>query len=345
MGHRSEVVSLPVQRIRAALQAMAHSPEAIDEILKGVGITFANVTDPGFIFPVAALGPISANLTRIIGPGWFLNLPLLWSPETQSLLGIASRAAPDFRTALAVFCEHFETMWPFGAWSMAINSTEARMSFVRAPDLVQNGWEMLEPLSALNFQTLGRTVTGEGTRRFCYDFPGPPPAYANKLERLLDGTVRWHQPILTARIPADLLSATSMTADAATFGVLLAQLRRSAQAVGKSAELIDQVRQVLSSVTEGQVTSAQVAVKLRISRSTLDRRLREQHSSFRELLNESLQERFMALVGQPRMNADVLALRLGYHDAAGLQRACRRWFGKSYGQLRRESRQPMPESG
>ena len=336
MNAENQFLSLPSQRIRAALRAIPRATDFIDKVLDGTGITPKDCDDPAFEFPLAALEAISVNLSRLVGPGWFLKVPALWSAETQSVLGTAMRSAPDLRTSLDVFAEFFALLWPLGTWRLEASRDGIHLTFARSPNLFSNGWEMLEPISALNFQTSVRTAVGQLADQVVYEFSSAPPPYREALEEILTGSVRWNRMRQQVIVPNHLLDCTSNTADAITFAAVISLLRRQLQLKDEAVNVADQVRQMLAATNFGQISQSEVAQRLRLSGSTLERRLRKQGVTFRELLDESLRDRLLSLIKAPYVTADSLAQRLGYYDTSGLQRACKRLLGKTYGQLRRD---------
>nr|MBX2801249.1 helix-turn-helix domain-containing protein [Myxococcales bacterium] len=92
----------------------------------------------------------------------------------------------------------------------------------------------------------------------------------------------------------------------------------------------DAVRQVITAtLARGEATQAATAKRLGVSQRTLRRRLAEEDSSFRALLDEVRYACARTYLDQDRLSSTEMALLLGFADASTLYRAFRRWHGTS----------------
>lgn len=79
----------------------------------------------------------------------------------------------------------------------------------------------------------------------------------------------------------------------------------------------------------GEFTPMQTARALGMHERTLQRRLREEGSSFEKIKDEARREWAEALLVQPSVSLSQIALMLGYADPSAFSRSCRRWFGEA----------------
>ncbi|MBR0799162.1 AraC family transcriptional regulator [Bradyrhizobium jicamae] len=97
----------------------------------------------------------------------------------------------------------------------------------------------------------------------------------------------------------------------------------------------DQVKVVLKrSLASGRPELSDVARDLGLSDRTLQRRITEEGTSFRELLLEARQELGRQLLSDPSAEIDEVACLLGYQDASSFYRAFRYWEGVTPGRWR-----------
>lgn len=90
----------------------------------------------------------------------------------------------------------------------------------------------------------------------------------------------------------------------------------------------EQVKVVLKrSLASGRPELSDVARDLGLSERTLQRRITEEGTSFRELLVEARQELGRQLLSDPSAEIDEVACLLGYQDASSFYRAFRYWEG------------------
>ena len=330
-------ILLPTQHARTALMAFNNSPEMLQRILAGSGLTIDRLSGPGFTFPMSALWPIADNLASVFGPSWFLDVPLLWSLEVQSEYGLAIRSASDFGGALDVLAEFGHVRWPIGRADGRITRSHYMLKFTPSVRFNQNNWQMITALIALNFQTTTQSIIGDDIARLEYRMAGSPPPYERQFAEKVKGTLSWNHDQLAFLAPADLLQRVPRMANDATFAAMVGTLREQAMAKHHVRSVSMIVQQALTAVTRGQASAGEIADKIGLSRRTMERRLEDEGTSFRKLAEASLRDRFEMLVADPGLSSAAIAERLGYHDASSLQRACRRWFGKPFRAVRHDT--------
>lgn len=328
--------TLPTQHFRMALRMFASNPAVVDALLQGSGVRVEDIEDPSFALPIAALWPIWDNATAQFGVGWFLNLPILWSVEVQSEFGLAMRSAPNLGAAIDVVERFWHVRWPIGRATIIRNDDGYRLSFKRFAAHSDQNWDMGKSLAALNFATTAKAIIGERAQEICYDFDGPPPAFASRLEELLAARVSWNHEVSSVFVPHDLLGIVSPLVNSDSYLSMIDALQRRAVMQSNHDSLTTKVNQILDTVERGQLDVVAVAAKLGMSARTLERRLAGEGRSFRQLAAFSFKTRLEALIVLPNTTADTLAEALGYHDGSSLMRACRRHLGKPLSQIRDE---------
>jgi AraC-like DNA-binding protein len=328
--------TLPTQHFRMALRMFAGTPELVNALLQGSGVSVADLENPSFALPISALWPIWDNATAQFGVGWFLNLPILWSVEVQSEFGLAMRSAPNLGAAIDVVERFWHVRWPIGRATIVRNDEGYRLSFKRFAAHSDQNWDMGKSLAALNFATTAKAIVGERAQEICYDFDGQPPAFANKLEDLLAAQVTWNNEVSSVFVPHNLLGLVSPLVSRDSYLSMIDTLQRRAVMQSSHDSLTTKVHQILDDVEHGQLDVMAVAAKLGMSSRTLERRLASEGRSFRQLASYSFKKRLEALIVLPNTTADTLADALGYHDGSSLMRACRRHLGKPLSQIRDE---------
>ncbi len=79
----------------------------------------------------------------------------------------------------------------------------------------------------------------------------------------------------------------------------------------------------------GEFTPEQAAGALGLHARTLQRRLKEEGSSFEKIKDETRREWAETLLSQPALPLTQIADILGYADSSAFTRVCRRWFGEA----------------
>ena len=108
----------------------------------------------------------------------------------------------------------------------------------------------------------------------------------------------------------------------------------------------DRVRGALVDLMPAGRTGAEdVALALGISRSTLQRRLREEETSYQAVLDATRRDMAIRYLTKTTLRADEIANVLAYRDANSFSRSFRRWTGLSPLAFRQEAARRATGSG
>jgi len=163
----------------------------------------------------------------------------------------------------------------------------------------------------------------EATVRFSH----PPRPGCEQVGRLLACEPVFGSAHNELVLPASVLEARMPTADAALFRVLDRQLAERVRATTSASPAADRVRSALSDYLHREGLSIEVVSgMLGLSVRTLQRRLGEEATSFRELVDEVRRSRAVALLEQGASPAE-LSMLLGYTEETAFYRAFKRWTG------------------
>src|SRR5262245_38858195 len=136
----------------------------------------------------------------------------------------------------------------------------------------------------------------------------------------------------------DDLARPVVGADATMTGYLDQLAAQLLAALGGQDSLRDQVRRLLWSALSAGVPDVEVVGRgLGMSPLTLQRRLREEGTTFRTVLTQLRHDLARPLLGDGRLAVAEVAFLLGYEDPSAFQRAFRRWSGRSPRAFRRGS--------
>ena len=106
-----------------------------------------------------------------------------------------------------------------------------------------------------------------------------------------------------------------------------------------------QVRDVLAdAIAAGEPDVAAIASELAISSRTLQRRLSDEGTTFRDVLADTRRDLAMALLRDPERSVTAIGRRLGFSETAAFTRAFRRWTGGSPTAWRRSQPAARPRS-
>ncbi len=103
-------------------------------------------------------------------------------------------------------------------------------------------------------------------------------------------------------------------------------------------DIVSRVRTwVLEQLSEGEVNEAAAAAAMAMSTRNLNRKLQEQDTSFKALLNETRRSLAEQYVADPSLTLTEISFMLGFSEASSFSRAYKRWTGKSPSEARGEA--------
>jgi hypothetical protein len=168
----------------------------------------------------------------------------------------------------------------------------------------------------LGLQALVESVLGRPVREARFEFAYPAPTYADLYREHFHGDVRFDRPETRSTLRAAWLARPCPMADPAMYSSAVSKLEAQARRLEGEDFLLARLEQALDAAGDARLPLAGAARHLRLSRRTLNRRLAEWGTSYRQLLEGHLRER-----------------------------ACRRWYGTPPGKFRKTLRRHPPEAG
>ena len=181
---------------------------------------------------------------------------------------------------------------------------------------------------------IGRLLVGDEFCLHSLEVAYPEPAYAERYRQLFRCPVYFGRPRNRAKVARHWLSmpvATHSPTLAAQLGELL-EKQAQARIVPRSSNAVEQL---LIRSGSHKLTISQVADALQLSVRTLRRRLDEDGTSFRTLIERTRMQMAQKLLNEPGMTVAAVAERLGFSDAQTFRRAFKRWLGQVPSKMRR----------
>jgi AraC-like DNA-binding protein len=337
MASRSfESLPMPMAYFWLLLREFGGGPEAEAALLAGTGVAPAAREDPAAEGTLGQTLALIRNLAARLPPGWALTGGSAFHASTHGPLGFATVSAPTLGAALDVI-ERFG--WVRAPYYRTTSERSGRWYHMTAEERVPLGEvERIALLEALwlSLQALVESVRGRPVREARFEFAYPAPAYAERYREHYHGEVRFGRPETRVTLPAAWLALPCPMADAAMFASAVAKLEAQARRLEGEDFLLARLEQLLEGAGDAGLPLPAAAQQLRFSRRTLNRRLAESGTSYREVHERHLRERARALLADASLSVGEVAWRLGYEDASNFGRACRRWFDLSPAALRKK---------
>lgn len=169
-------------------------------------------------------------------------------------------------------------------------------------------------------------------------FRHPEPTQTTAYLRIFEVLPSFSQPVDELVLPRAVLDLPNRQADPLLLPILEEHLEKRADTTGRSGADLDRVRCVLRQLLQqGEPTAAQTAQLLHMSPRTLQRRLHQQGTSVKLLVEEVRRELALQQVQGSSMPLAEIAFVLGFSDVSAFHRAFKRWTGQTPTELRKQS--------
>jgi AraC-like DNA-binding protein len=164
-------------------------------------------------------------------------------------------------------------------------------------------------------------------------FPHPKPADTQVYRRVFGAAeLRFAAPFAGLVFPAHWLDRPMFSADETLHALLVRTVEEQVTDLPSRLALTQRVRALLrEAVARGDGSAEYVARHLHMSRRTLSRRLEQEGTSFKLLLDQTRCGFAMRYLRFEQLPVNEVAVRLGYSETASFYKAFRRWFGTTPG--------------
>ncbi|MCC6559404.1 MAG: AraC family transcriptional regulator [Polyangiaceae bacterium] len=326
MSRRDDTTSLPGAYARELLHLCARSGLTAEELLAGLGVTAAELSEPTTRVPLGTVEELVRRAVRLTGePGLAFMMGLHMRLSWHGFLGFAAMTASTVGEALAL-AERF-----IGTRTTALTlrvHADGDAASVALEDQVGLG-ELLEFVVVALFVGIGQignAVTGQRLRA-TVELTFTERPYFRRFAHLVQGEVRFSRPANRLVFPRRFLDLPLVTADEVATRLAREQCERELAALGEGTRLVVRVRAALRAARPEDRSITAAARALSVSTRTLKRRLAEQGTTFSALLDEQRRQEALLLLDDARLSIDEIAARVGYSDTANFTRAFRRWTG------------------
>ncbi|HWU68577.1 MAG TPA: AraC family transcriptional regulator [Stenotrophobium sp.] len=297
--------------------------------LLNAGIDEAALVNPQTEILAAQELQVARNLVSSIGhiPGIGLDAGLQYHLSSYGIWGFALLTSPNLRSAVAIATRYLDLSYAFVRFQplQAVGkSYRLHLDDRQIPDDVRQ---------FLFERDLG--AWANAMREMCptylpvtaAEFRFPRPSYAARLRKLCGVEPRFNATDNAICIDPSHLDAPLPQSDSDMARLCLAQCRQLLEKRRVRAGIAGRVRDRLLQSPGDMPGIDQVSRDLHIASRSLRRRLEEEGTSFRALLDEIRQMLAEELLMLPGMKLDEIAARLGYSESASFIHAFKRWKG------------------
>jgi AraC-like DNA-binding protein len=318
--------------VAKALEAQGHDSESL---FRRAGLDPAKLKDPDARYPVEGMFRLWRLAAEATGDAYFgLKAAGFWHPTTLNALGYSWMASDSLRDAIARMTRYGRIATT--AAEMKLEELDDRFVFRMEPLIAVSNvpYEAVDAVLA-TFVRMCRMSYGEDfdplrvvTQRPEFDDPTPYEEYfrAPIEYSAPDNLLYFSKESLEAHLPTANPRLARINDQVIT--EYLARFDKSSTAIRVRAKLID----LLSA---GNVTQQDVADSLHMSLRTLQRKLAEENTSYKEILDESRRELANQYLRQGCLSVSEVTYLLGFSEPSNFARAFKRWNGCTPSEFRK----------
>ncbi|MFY1664294.1 AraC family transcriptional regulator [Pseudomonas sp. Pseu.R1] len=328
-----------VHSLADAVRAQGHDPLPL---LEQYGLDAARLSEAGARLSIPRymrLGHAAIELTDT--PSLGLIMGQVSRLSQAGLAGITAAQAPTVREAArtlirfeALYGSNYRGQSSFhedsqGAW-LRFYSISPYNDYNRfVVDSILSGW--LHQLSAL---------AGTSIRAEQVDIEFEPPTYVHGYASLSAQAVNFGAPTNQLRLSQQSLALRNPDHVPSTWRHLLHICEQELEQLTRTRSLRERITQLLGPLLSGgrEPDLEEVAVRLKLPTWTLRRRLAEEGTQFRAVLNDTRSDLATTYVRDTELAFGEIAYLLGFASAEAFQRAFKRWNGQTPGEFRRSQR-------
>lgn len=317
--------TLPVHYIRHIADQLRSMGVDVGHWLARSGLTEAQLDAPSLVVPPTVFEQLvldALDLSREPALGLFVGERLL--ANSHGIVGYAAMTSGTIRQALELLERFTRLRISLLSITHEARPGEVRVCFAETAPLGELRRPLLEAV-VLSIKNVLDSISMGACRVREVSFPFESPDYAGLARELFDCEVRFGQPWAGFSIPSDVMDVPLRLADPEAFREAAMICQRELDKLTANESLGARVRRLLLEKQNG-FPSLQVTARLfHMTPRTLHRRLLDEGTSYRELLEEVRHTLAVEHVKSGRFTIEEIAYTLGYSDLANFRRAFKRW--------------------
>ncbi|MFJ3484390.1 AraC family transcriptional regulator [Pseudomonas sp. NPDC090202] len=328
-----------VDNMADAVRSLGHDPQPL---LDQYGLDAARLGEAGARLSIPRYMRLGHAAIQLTGePALGLRMGQVSRMSQAGLAGVTAAQAPTVREAArtlirfeALYGSNYRGQSSFhedssGAWLRFYSISPYNDYNCFVVDSILSGW--LRQFSDLS---------GSAVRAERVEIEFAAPAYAAAYAGLSEHPVAFAAGVNQLRLSQHSLGLRNPDHVPSTWRHLLQLCERELEQRTRTRSLRERITQLLGPLLNGgrEPDLEEVAARLKLPTWTLRRKLAEEGTRFRAILNDTRRDLAMTYIRDTELAFGEIAYLLGFASAEAFQRAFKRWNGQTPGEFRRSQR-------
>jgi AraC-like DNA-binding protein len=317
--------TLPVLYVRQIADQVRSMGADVGGWLASCGLTEAELIDASVTIPYPLFERLVESALRVAREpalGLLVGERLLAS--THGIVGYAAMNSGTIRQAIDLLERFAPLRISLLAISHEVHAGEVQVRFRTTHPVSAIERPLLEAV-VLSIKNVLDAISMGACQVRSIAFPFAKPEYASLARDLFGCEVRYGQSWAGLAIPLDVIDIPLKLADPQAFDEAARICQRELDKLEANESLAARVRRLLLEKQNGFPSLQVTARNFRMTPRTLHRRLLDEGTSFRELLEEVRHTLAVEHLKSGRFSIEEIAYKLGYSDLANFRRAFKRW--------------------
>lgn len=327
-----------VHGLADALEASGVPPQAL---LLQYGLDPARLAEPGGRLSIPRYMRLGHAAIQLSGdPALGLRMGQHSRIQQIGLAGVTAALAPNLRAASRALID-FEPLYAQnyrGRSSLAEDTTGAWLRFYSISPYNAYNRFVVDSVLAGWISYLER-IAGQRVRAQKVEIEYPAPDCAARYEEFFGCPVEFSAGTNQLRLDQASLALGNREHCPSTWRQLQQICEKELEQLTRTRSLRERVTQLLGPLLNGREPDLEeVAARLKLPTWTLRRKLAEEGTQFRAILNDTRRDLAMIYIRDTDLAFGEIAYLLGFASAEAFQRAFKRWSGQPPGEYRRAQR-------
>ncbi len=319
-----DIAKIPARYFAKLHNILADQGIDFDEILIKSDISPRTISNPDGLLRMSQIERLVENCMEVANPDSALTLGAHVKLSSHSMVGYAMLSSPTIEYALRLASRFFNLILP--SIKMSFRRDEHTISLHFSPTLPMSTQCLhyhLEAIAASVHWELSELLQGKSLHYDLY-LGYPKPSYGERYKELQGARCHfgWSElPGIKIVYPASIASYPLMLSDSSTLSMAEAKCRDLVRHAVANRKVADWVAMMLKEATDCALTLDDLAHTLNMSARTLDRHLKNEQCSFRDIKNQVRHDKATHLLTHSDLSITQIAYELGYSDPANFTRA------------------------
>lgn len=328
-----------VHSLANAVRSFGHDPQPL---LEQYGLDPARLAEAGARLSIPRYMRLGHAAIQLTGqPGLGLRMGRLSHISQCGLAGVTAAQAPDVREAARALIR-FEALYGSNYRGQSSFHEDSEGAWLRFYSISPyNGYNrfVVDSIIASWLQQLS-SLSATEVRAERIEIEFDTPDYAADYEHLSTQPVAFSAATNQLRLNQHTLGLRNPQHCPSTWAHLQQLCEKELEQLTRTRSLGERITRLLGPLLNGgrEPDLEEIAARLKLPAWTLRRKLAEEGTGFRNILNDTRRDLAMTYIRDTDLAFGEIAYLLGFASAEAFQRAFKRWTGQTPGEFRRSQR-------